>query len=184
MWYNIKEMRVFSAIPLPKDIKDKFSGIARGKLPIPYVNTTNLHITLNFFGELDTDQVKKLLKFWDGGLPKIPALKIEFDKLVKFRQQIHMTLKENPALRKFQAEMENLFRKEGFTFQEREYYPHVKLGNLHMDKVMHRERKIEGFPNEDLNAMSFTADRVVLYESKLLLHHPHHIELAEHKLLA
>ncbi|MBX4187590.1 MAG: RNA 2',3'-cyclic phosphodiesterase [Candidatus Doudnabacteria bacterium] len=175
-------MRVFTAIPLPKHIKDKFAEISRGKLPIPYVNTTNLHITLNFLGELDSVEYKSVNQFWTKDLPLINKLDIKFDKLVKFRQQIHMTLVQNTKLRELREMLQKHFESQGYKFTHSNYYPHVTIGNLHMDKVMYKDRKIERFPNNELEQLSFTADRIVLYESKLLLHHAHHTELAEHKL--
>jgi RNA 2',3'-cyclic 3'-phosphodiesterase len=175
-------MRIFTAIPLTKEVKERFTQIAQGKLPVPYVNVTHLHITLNFLGELDTDQVKLVIENWDKNLPVVNKFRIEFDKLVKFHQQIHMTVKDNPALKTLQSSLEKCFIELGFRIHEREYYPHVKLSNLHMDKVMNKHRKIEDFPNQELSELSFDADRIVLYESKLLLHHPHHIELAEYAL--
>jgi RNA 2',3'-cyclic 3'-phosphodiesterase len=175
-------MRLFTAIPLPIEVKEKFADIARGKLPIPYVNTSNLHITLNFLGELDSDRSRKAIESWSAGLPEIKRMRIGFDKLTKFRQQIHMTVRPNPELVELQSIMRRHLASIGFHSSGSEYYAHVTIGNLHMDKVMNRERKIEGFPNGELEQLDFEADRIVLYESKLLLHHPQHNELAEYKL--
>jgi RNA 2',3'-cyclic 3'-phosphodiesterase len=175
-------MRIFTAIPLPQEVKDKFSEIARGRLPIAYVNTTNFHITLNFLGELDTDQLEKVKKFWQNDLPKLDKFKIEFQELIKFRHQIHMTVKDNPALKAMQSKLSDKFKALGFSPTFPKYYAHVTIGNMHMDKVMKTERKIENFPNEELQGLSFTAERIVLYESKLLLHHSKYIELDDHKL--
>jgi len=172
-------MRIFTAISLPKEIKDRATQIFQGRLPVPYINTTNLHITLNFFGELIDDEQKKVKEIFSQAVIEAKPFEIQFDKLVKFHQQIHMTLKPNPALGKLQSQLEVLFHDSGFLFQDRIYYPHVKLSNLHMDKVMFKDRKIEDFPNEELRQLSFMADRVVLYESKLLLHHAHHTQLIE-----
>jgi 2'-5' RNA ligase len=175
-------MRIFTAIPLPIDVQDRFANISRGKLPVPYVNTSKFHITLNFLGELETDQVKEVVEFWNHGLPEIKKIRIGFDKLVKFRQQIHMTVKENEVLKQLQAMLTDKFLSMGYRPTYPKYYAHVTITNLHMDKVMNRERKIESFPHEELRQLSFDADRIVLYESKLLLHHTKYIELSEHKL--
>lgn len=175
-------MRIFTAIPLPKEVKDKFTEITRGRLPVPYVNTTNFHITLNFFGELDTDQVVEVKKIWMNNFPTAEPINIEFDKLTVFHQQIHLTLKPNSALNRLQSALEKNFTTIGFHFQDREFYPHIKVSNLHMDKVMNRERKVVDFPNDLLSQLNFTADQIGLYESKLLLHHPHHIEIEVHEL--
>lgn len=175
-------MRIFTAIPLPKEVKDRFAEIARGKLPIPYVSTKNFHITLNFLGELDSEQFAAVQKYWTQGLPTIKKFRIEFDKLVKYQNQIHMTVKDNPELFSMQDMLRKHFEGQGYKFTYPKYYAHVTIGKMHMDNVMNRERKIEDFPNEQLAELSFEVDRIVLFESKLLLHHAHHIELAEHKL--
>jgi RNA 2',3'-cyclic 3'-phosphodiesterase len=173
-------MRIFTAIPLPKDVKDKFEALTRGKLPIPYVNSTNLHITMNFFGELDTDQVAKVRKVFSEVCSGRKAFMVEMDRIVAHHnRQLHMTVKKNPELEKLQSDLEEAFIRHGFRFQERDYYVHVKLANMHMDNVMNKQRKLENFPNELLSDLKFKAERIVLYESKLLLHHAKHIELLE-----
>src|SRR5690606_30594069 len=123
-------------------------------LPIPYVNTANFHITMNFLGEVDTDTYKKVLRVWES-LPSYPRFNVEFSRLVKFRQQIHMTLKPNKPLENLQADLKEKFLKLGFTFTYPSYYPHVTVGNLHMDKVMYKDRKIENFPHSELSTLSF-----------------------------
>ncbi|HYE22186.1 MAG TPA: RNA 2',3'-cyclic phosphodiesterase, partial [Verrucomicrobiae bacterium] len=171
--------RLFSAIPFPEHLKDKVRELTRGRLPVPYVNVTNLHVTINFFGDLETDQTKRLIQIFPEALNNKATFKLYFDQITKFHHQIHMTLKDNPQLIALQAEMHKYFDKHGFGLQDRAFYPHVKLANLHMDKVMHRERKIENFPNNELSQLDFVAEKVVLYESKLLLHHAHHKPVAE-----
>ena len=177
-------MRLFTAIPVPDEVKQKVTDLARGRLPIPYINTTNLHITLNFLGELTDDECKKVFEIFPqlvgDGRKKIS---IVFDKIVNFRQQIHITLKENSDLTKLQNDLERGFRQIGFYFKDREYYPHVKLGNMHLDNVMNRQRKLINFPNELLMQLDFMADKAALFESKLLLHHAHHRPLIEVKLI-
>lgn len=172
-------MRVFSAIPFPDEVKEKTGELLKGRLPVHYVNINNLHITLNFFGELDTDQVIKLQELFAKVLQKEKSFPVEFDRMTKFYNQIHMTLKPNEALTILQGIMEKEFAKYGFRFDDRQYYPHVKLANMHMDKVMNMSRKIENFRNEELQQLNFIANKVGLYESKLLLHHAHHYSLVE-----
>jgi RNA 2',3'-cyclic 3'-phosphodiesterase len=176
-------MRIFTAIPLPEGVKDKVAEITRGRLPIPYVNTTHLHVTLNFFGELDTDQVAKAKKAFMEVCPGHEPFTVEFEKIMAHHnRQLHMTVKRSRELLDLQLALEDAFSKQGFRFQHRDYYAHVKLANMHMDNVMNRERKIEDFPHGELAQLNFKAERIVLYESKLLLHHAKHEELLECKL--
>jgi 2'-5' RNA ligase len=183
MTQTAKHMRLFTAIPLPDEIKQAVGELTRGRLPVPYISTTSLHITLNFFGELSDSEVDKVKKVFDmtaKGLEKFP---IQFDKLLKVREQIHLTVIENERLKTIQSLLQKAFEKEKFTFQNRPYYAHVKLTNLHMDKVMHSERKLDDFPQDELKKLNFTAEKIVLYESKLLLHHAKHISLIEFDLV-
>lgn len=176
-------MRVFTAIPLSVEVRDKAREIFLGRLPIAYVNTTNLHITLNFFGELSDEEVEIVKKVFSERLTSKISFPIEFDKVTKFHQQIHVTLKPNRQLDELQSGLQKIFESAGFHFQNRPYYPHVKLANLHMDHVMNPQRKLENFPNQELNQLNFLAGQVVLYESKLLLHHAHYTPLLEKDLL-
>lgn len=170
-------MRIFTAIPLPERIKNKVREITCGRLSVSYVNTANLHITLNFLGELTDDELRRVKLTFSGIVQEARQFPVAFDRLVKFHQQIHLTLLPNPALTELQEGMQKIFQAAGFTFSDRQYYPHVKLANLHMDHVMNPERKIEHFPHDELAQLNFVAERVVLYESKLLLHHAHYTEL-------
>ncbi|MBI2607619.1 MAG: RNA 2',3'-cyclic phosphodiesterase [Candidatus Doudnabacteria bacterium] len=174
-------MRIFTAIPLPEEVRDKVGEITRNRLPVSYINPTNLHLTLNFFGEIKEDQLGKIKTLLPDLIKSEKPVEIGFEKLVKFRNQVHLTIRQNPELLGLQKNLEHGFLNLGFKFQERPYYPHVKLTNLHMDKIMHQERKLEHFPNQQLGQLTFLADRIVLYESKLLLHHSKHVVLKEYK---
>lgn len=175
-------MRVFTAIPLPEEIKKKVGEITKNRLSVSYVNTTNLHITLNFFDELTDDEVERVKKIFPQIATERKKFLVSFDKLTKFRQQIHMTIKPNQELARLQSDMGRAFESNGFRFQERAYYPHVKLANLHMDHVMNQQRKIENFPNNELEQLEFISEKIILYESKLLLHHAHHYPILEQQL--
>ena len=176
-------MRIFTGIPLPDEVKTKTREIFRGRLPIPYINTENLHITLNFFGELDSDQTKKVTNIFSLVCAGKSAVDVQCDRVVAHHnRQIHIALVRSPVLLKLQADLEQEFTRYGFRFQNREFYPHIKLANMHIDNVMNRDRKFENFPNNELQALNFRANKIVLYESKLLLHHPKHIPLLEQNL--
>jgi 2'-5' RNA ligase len=176
-------MRLFTAVPLPDEIKQAIGELTRGRLPVPYINTTNLHITLNFFDELSDAEVDKVKKVFDMNAKGFEKFYIEFDKIVKVREQIHLTLIENPRLNALQSVLEKAFIGAGFKFQQRPFYAHVKLTNLHMDKVMNPGRSLDTFPQDELKKLNFEAEKITLFESKLLLHHAKHIPLIELNLL-
>lgn len=172
-------MRLFTAIPIPQNVKDKIQEVTKGRLPVSYVNTENAHITLNFFGEISEDKTE-LIK---NKLPEIlkgeHKIKIHFEKVQKFRNQIHIAIVKTPELMSLHTILDEGFRHLGFQFQNREYYPHIKLMNLHMDNVMFRERKIENFPQDEIAQVSFVADEIILFESRLHQAFAEHIALVK-----
>ena len=175
-------MRLFTAIPIPEQVKVQLAKIMQGRLPIAYVNMTQLHITLNFFDELADDEVELIQQNFQSILQGQAKVKIEFMDLIKFHQQIHLRVKPTGELLKLQSTLETKFKQLGFNFQERNYYPHVKLGTMHMDKVMNKTRKLENFPNKELAQLNFQAEQVILYKSELLLHHAKHTPLLIYQL--
>ncbi|MBX4204589.1 MAG: RNA 2',3'-cyclic phosphodiesterase [Candidatus Doudnabacteria bacterium] len=173
-------MRIFTAIPIPNEVKNALVELTRGRLPIPYINITNLHITLNFLGDLFTDDSNKALKIFPTLVGEYRGkFEIEFDKIANFRQQIHLTVKNSETLFGLQQDLEAGFKTVGLHFQDQKFYPHVTLGKMHLDNIMNRSRKLVNFPNEELAQLNFTVQSVALFESKLLPHHAHHTPLVE-----
>ena len=176
-------MRIFTALPLPQSTKDLLVSITRGRLPISYINTINLHITLNFFGEVSSDRLGGLTQTFSKFCQGQKSFLVEFSRLQMFYHQIHLTVSKNDPIMKFQKELEKNFKNLGFNFQDRSFYPHVKLASVHMDNNMFPKRKIENYPHEELSKLNFLADKVVLYESQLLESHAKHIPIKEESLL-
>src|SRR5260370_31537712 len=106
-------MRLFTAIPLPLDVKNSVGEIIRGKLPVPYINRTNLHITLNFFGELSDAEVDKVKKVFEQSAKNLEKFKVEFNKLEKFRDQIHLSVKPSPELSAIRSLLQKQFEAVG-----------------------------------------------------------------------
>lgn len=175
---EIGQFRLFTAIALPNKIKEKVSEITRGRLPVSYVNTDNLHITLNFFGDLETAREETVKSIFKDVCSGRKAFTIEFESIVAHHnRQIHLTLRPNPQLVSLQKDLEREFEQHSFRFTDRDFYPHVTLANMNMDNVLNRKKKIENFPNDELEQLKFNAQEIVLYASKLLLHHPQHTPL-------
>lgn len=175
-------MRLFTAIAFPEDRKSAAGDFFRGRLPVAYVNTANLHVTLNFLGEIEDEKLGLVKRICREAVQGNRRFALEFAGVVKFHQQLHMTIKPNKDLERLQFHLENYLRQAGFIFLERAYYPHVKLANMHMDKVMNHKHRIENLTPEDLSPLNFFAEEVSLFESKLLMHHAHHTALEGYKL--
>lgn len=176
-------MRLFTAIPFPEEKKDLAGRLFRGRLPVAYVNTENLHITLNFLGEVEDVDIATLKRVCGETLLDKPKVSIEFDRIVKFHQQLHLTLKHNQPLCFMQERLERNLFAAGFRFPDRQYYPHVKLANMHMDKVMNPQHRLDNFSQEEIKSLDFLAEKAALFESKLLMHHAKHTLIEEYQLI-
>jgi 2'-5' RNA ligase len=177
-------MRIFSALPLPADVKQKFSESCQGQLPAKFVYASNLHITLNFFGEVEAARLELLKELFKKVSYYQTALTIEFLKVVMFKDQVHATVKKTHELMAYQSALEKKFTSFGFEFQNKSYYPHVKLSNV----VYGRDTNPD-FVSTKLNSIQiadkiFLARKSVLYESRLLKSHARHIPIIELDLIA
>lgn len=176
-------MRLFTAIPLPNQTKESLHGICRNQLPINYLNTTNLHITLNFIGEVEDNKVESIKQVFLSASNNQKSFHINLERVIKFRQQIHIVVSPTKELCDYQTKLDKAFKAVGLTFENRPYYPHIKLANLRDERFLNQDKRLEDFPNERLVEGNFTADKSCLYESKLLMHYAHHDLLAEINLI-
>jgi 2'-5' RNA ligase len=176
-------MRLFTAIPLPNQTKESLRDICRNQLPINYLNTANLHITLNFIGDVEDDKLEIIKQFFLNNTDNQKSFQINLQRVIKFRQQIHIVITPSKELCDFQRKLDNAFKGISLTFENRAYYPHIKLANLRDERFLNQDKRLEDFPNKRLSEANFLADKVCLYESKLLMHYAHHNLLEEIKLI-
>lgn len=176
-------MRLFTAIPLPNQTKESLRDICRNQLPINYLNTTNLHITLNFIGDIEDASLANIKRVFLNNSNNQKSFQINLEHIIKFRQQIHIIISPTKELCDYQIKLEKAFKNIGLTFESRPYYPHIKLTNLRDERFLNQDKRLEDFPNEKLSNANFIADKSCLYESKLLMHYAHHELLTEINLI-
>ncbi|MBU0530300.1 MAG: RNA 2',3'-cyclic phosphodiesterase [Nanoarchaeota archaeon] len=96
-------MRVFVAIDLPEDVKNKISefinGFDKNVADIKFVDPKNLHITLKFLGEVREDSVKQIVNVLSDYVPKSFSYKLHiagfgFFGSPKFIRALWLGLKE------------------------------------------------------------------------------------------
>lgn len=134
--------RVFTAIDLPEELKEKLLAI-RNKYPdIParWTDRQNIHITLNFLGNVDDNQLKEVLEKTQAVVSKHEPFTIKTERIFfgppgKFPpRMLWLGIKQNQELTKLQSDLENeLFSLESFKFkksEQRKYHPHVTLARI------------------------------------------------------
>ena len=134
--------RVFTSIDLPEELKNRLLALKNDypDLPARWTNRENIHITLNFLGNVDDNQLKDVLDKAESVALKYEPFVIETDRILcgppgKFPpRMVWLNIKENEALAKLQRELENeLFSLESFRFkksEQRKYHPHITLARI------------------------------------------------------
>lgn len=121
-------MRAFIGIRLDEAI-DSISLIIKDlKLKDKYANYTslkNIHITLEFLGEIDKDDIPIIEEIFSTISRK--SFEILLDGVTKLRDMIIIRVSENEELIALQADLKKTLKNNNITTQDREYFPHVTL---------------------------------------------------------
>lgn len=168
--------RVFTSIDLPEELKDRLLALKNDypNLPARWANRENIHITLNFLGNVDDNQLKDVLDKAESVASRHEPFMIETERVFygppgKFPpRMVWLRIKENEALANFQTELENeLFSLESFQFkksEQRKYHPHITLARIKSFAF----RRISNPPEVDFN-LDFSFETVCfdIMESEL-----------------
>lgn len=85
----------------------------------------NLHLTLEFLGELPPSVVSSIQSIFD--CLKVQPFHIESKRLSKLKDILILEVKKTQELLSLQEELHQSLKKAGFHLEERPYYPHVTL---------------------------------------------------------
>ena len=126
-------IRLFVGLALPPDIAFTLVGLNGGLPNARWLAERDLHVTLQFVGEVDETQAAQL----DDGLAQIqhPAFKVAVRDLGTFGRAKPHTLwagiAANPALVHLHDKIYNLCHRLALPVQPRKYTPHITLARLH-----------------------------------------------------
>jgi len=121
-------MRVFIGIKLNDCISEIKSIIENLKVEGGQANYTkldNIHITLEFLGEIsvmDIEKIKEIFSF-----VKQKCFEISLNKITNFKNMIILGVQNNEHLNLLQARLNESLKQRGFLLQNRKYFPHVTL---------------------------------------------------------
>lgn len=163
-------MRLFIAINFEEKVKEQLLAMIEMMRPFAsrgrFVDKENLHLTLEFLGEVDEGQVSLIkesistitqdsfcLKFTQVGFFKRPKGKIYW-----------LGVEQSEALMIIQKELREDLLAKGFEIEERPFFPHVTLG---------RKVKLDsGFSFDEINQLVDTMDcsveKIDLMESRFV----------------
>jgi 2'-5' RNA ligase len=179
-------MRLFIGVPLPAAARDAASRVLRQlkshEWPVRWVRDESLHVTLKFFGEVTSDRVDaiaEMLAFATKDMkPMVLAMRgIGVFPALQRPRVLHLDLEAGADLELLQDRIERGGDRLGFSPEGRPFRPHVTLG-----RVKEGQRLPSGW-HQALERLplghSFIADRVVLYESRLLEGRPAYSAFSE-----
>ncbi len=167
-------MRLFVAVPLPAPALEEAAHLLREMRaldwPVRWVRDEGLHISLKFFGEVTSDRVEtieEMVQFATKGMRSMQLVP-QGGGAFPSRQHpkvLRLELQSGADLELLQDRLERGGEQIGFAPEGRPFRPHITLGRvreglrLPPGAMRHLEGLTPGQP--------FTADRVVLFESRL-----------------
>lgn len=128
-------MRLFIAIDFNKEVKDNLENIImelkKSSIQGNFVDCNNLHVTLSFLGELESDQLVQ--KAMDEAVKKtnLEEFIIVINGLGKFKGRegniLWAGIEQNKKLYHLQKCLTQELKTSGFHVEDREYKPHLTL---------------------------------------------------------
>lgn len=161
-------MRLFVAIDLPEELRERIGAFARGIPAARWVGPENMHLTLRFIGEVDGHQAQDI----DAALSQVrtPRFTLALAGVDRFgsggkERALWVGVEDNPALMRLQAKIETALQRAGLPPEGRKFKPHVTIarfkgnpgGRLH--EFLARHSLFRGEP--------FEVEQFVLYSSFL-----------------
>ncbi len=161
-------LRLFVAIPIPDDLRQRLLAISSGVQGAKWVRPEGMHITLFFAGEMDHDQANDL----DSELEAVqmPPFELSCRGLGYFERgsrikSVWAGIEPSDALVYLHDRVETAAVKAGFKREERKFKPHITLARLKGGRADDIGPWIE--THDHLSAPPFTVDRFTLYRSHL-----------------
>ncbi|MFP4617320.1 MAG: RNA 2',3'-cyclic phosphodiesterase [Spirochaetaceae bacterium] len=164
-------MRLFIALPVPEEVRGRIiarTKVLREKYPeLKWVRGEALHLTMSFLGETEEGRVDQIRSIMDKAASGVDAFEMElggigfFPKKGPPRVLYTAVTKGAPETRTLYSALLEGLEKIGFEGRKK-FTPHLTLARV-KGKVDTPDPEVDG---TDID-FSFTADRLVLYRSRL-----------------
>lgn len=125
--------RLFVAIPLPRDVRDRLLALCSGLPGARWVEPDNIHLTLRFIGEVADGEVREIA----GALARVdaPAFALSLAGVYHFgsarrARTLWAGVDRQPDLALLYGRVEQSLRRAGIAPDDRKFTPHVTLARL------------------------------------------------------
>ena len=170
--------RLFIAVPIEDKVrmvivKGIFRDINVQKMPVRWTSYENLHLTMQFLGDVEEKRIPDLRRIIDDlPLPE-KAEYLEFGSVGAFPNRnepriLWLGIMENRYLQQIRWDMTASLRKMGFEADRKAFKPHLTLGRVKNNVVLPEAALDQLAQAAEKNTVGRSAlDRVTLFESLL-----------------
>ena len=185
----MSQIRAFLAIDLDDDLKPKINKIIREfkkiDTNIKYVDLQNLHFTLKFFGDIDTEGIDLIASKVEKVIEDFGPFEIKIKGCGAFPNKnrikvIWVGLDEDEILKDLHDKLDKQFNTIGFDL-DRKFSSHLTIGRMKSAKGKDKVKKtIEEYSDIDIGSMEVSA--IKLKKSTLTPGGPIYDDLIEFRL--
>ena len=185
----MSQIRAFLAIDLDDDLKPKINKVLREfkkiDANIKYVDLQNLHFTLKFFGDIDTEGIDLIAQKIENVLKDFDSFDIKIKGCGAFPNKnrikvIWIGLDEDSLLKDLHDKLDKEFNSMGFDL-DKKFSSHLTIGRMRSAKGKDKVKKtIESFNDVDIGSMEVT--NITFKKSTLTPSGPIYEDLIEFKL--
>ena len=184
--------RVFCAIEIPEDVRRRVvEYAARLREAMPTVQASwsrmeNIHLTLKFFGNVETENIPTISKAADEAVQHFSPFKIRVEGVGAFPKHGSprvLWIGMNDAsgrLTELQKEFDISCGREGFASEDRAFHPHLTVARLRSPngaRQLAELHKKTGF-----EAADFVASEIIVFRSELSSKGSRYTVISKHSL--
>ena len=161
----MSQIRAFLAIDLDDDLKPKINRIIKEfkktDARIKYVELTNLHLTLKFFGDIDTDGLDLLEEAISNVVSQFGSFKIKIKGCGAFPNTnrikvIWVGIDDDAIIKDLHDSLDKEFVRLGFD-EDRKFSTHLTIGRMKSAKSKNKVKStIEEFGDVEVGEMEVT----------------------------
>jgi 2'-5' RNA ligase len=174
--------RLFVAIRPPEDIRDLLTDAMDDGADFRWQDDQQLHLTLRFIGEVERPLGEDIAAALATIRP--PSFELRIRGTGRFEQRksgaLWAGVEPRAPVAALAAKVERICQSAGLEPERRAFHPHITLARW----KGRRSREIATFLDRTrgLTSEPFTADRFILFESRLSRHGAHYEEVASYPL--
>lgn len=183
------EIRAFLAIDIDDDLKPKINKVIKEfktiDTKINYVDLINLHLTLKFFGEIDTEGLDLLENSISKVVSEFEPFNIHIKGCGAFPNNNHIKviwlgIEDDAVIRQLHDKLDEEFKRLGFD-KDRKFSTHLTVGRMKSAKNKNKVKSaIESNTDIDIGVME--VNNIILKKSTLKPSGPIYEDLKEFNL--